>query len=233
MLFEPDDDSVWLEQVDLGGGLLEIKDPRRPYVTGPIGNNTKQHITLQRKTALGSIQPIAKVVETNSPTKAKVHSDVKVNSIATPPADGKQALWHLPVDTSHLDERQQEVVKKMLYEESAAFAQDSNDIRCIPDLQMSLYLKDDIPVQGAYSSVPKPLFKEVKEYIQDLSAKGLSNAPAAFQRSMEEMLGSLRDDCCIPYVDDVLCFARSFEEHVKAIRQVLKALQQHGVKLRV
>jgi hypothetical protein len=70
-------------------------------------------------------------------------------------------LWHLPVDISHPDQRQQETAKEMLYEESAAFARDSNDLRCIPSLQMSPNLKDDIPVQKAYSSVPKPLFKEV------------------------------------------------------------------------
>ncbi|KAL1278265.1 hypothetical protein QQF64_024938 [Cirrhinus molitorella] len=61
---------------------------------------------------------------------------------------------------------------------------------------------------------------------------GLSNAPAAFQRSMEEMVDSLMDEYCIPYLDDVLCYAKSFEEHVEGIRKVLQALQCHGVKLR-
>lgn len=61
---------------------------------------------------------------------------------------------------------------------------------------------------------------------------GLSNAPAAFQQSMEEMFGSLRDECCIPYLDDVLCYARSFDEHLEEVRNVLKTLQHHGVKLR-
>lgn len=56
--------------------------------------------------------------------------------------------------------------------ESAAFARDDHNIGCIPSLQMLLNLKDDIPVQRAYTSVPKPLYKEVKKYIQDLLAKG-------------------------------------------------------------
>lgn len=61
---------------------------------------------------------------------------------------------------------------------------------------------------------------------------GLSNTPAAFQRSMEEILGPLRDECCIPYLDDVLCYAKTFDKHVETIRKVLQALQCHGVKLR-
>ncbi len=46
------------------------------------------------------------------------------------------------------------------------------------------------------------------------------------------MLDSLREECCIPYLEAVLCYARSFEEHVETIRSVLKALQCHGVKLK-
>lgn len=57
----------------------------------------------------------------------------------------------------------------------------------------------------------------------------LCNASAAFQRSMEEMLATLRDDCCIP---DILCYSKSFTDHVNAVRNVLRAMQHHGVKLR-
>lgn len=61
---------------------------------------------------------------------------------------------------------------------------------------------------------------------------GLSNAPAAFQRSMKEVLDTLRNKCCIPYLDDVLCYARTFGEHVEALPKVLQVLQQLRVKLR-
>lgn len=56
--------------------------------------------------------------------------------------------------------------------------------------------------------------------------------PAAFQRSMEEILGSLRDICYIPYLDDVLCYSHSFEDNLEVVRKVLQALQAHYIKLR-
>ena len=41
-----------------------------------------------------------------------------------------------------------------------------HDIGCVPSLHMSITLKDDIPVQRSYAAVPKPLYKEVKDYIR-------------------------------------------------------------------
>ena len=61
---------------------------------------------------------------------------------------------------------------------------------------------------------------------------GLTNAPASFQRFMEGCLGEIRDQICIPYLDDIIVFSKTFEEHVERVRLVLQKLQQHGVKLK-
>lgn len=80
--------------------------------------------------------------------------------------------WDPPVDLNHLTEGQQTIVRKMLREESRAFARDDDDMGCIPGLEMSITLKDSTPIQKSYTSIPKSLYKEVKEYIEDLLVRG-------------------------------------------------------------
>jgi len=67
--------------------------------------------------------------------------------------------------------QQQEVVQKMLKEEAASFAKNDDDIGCIEDLQMDIDLSDSTPVQRNYVSIPRPLYQEVKHYIEDLLNK--------------------------------------------------------------
>ena len=61
---------------------------------------------------------------------------------------------------------------------------------------------------------------------------GLTNAPAVFQRYMEESLTDFLDDICIPYLDDTIVFSKTFEKHVQDLRVVLQRLKSRGIKLK-
>ena len=61
---------------------------------------------------------------------------------------------------------------------------------------------------------------------------GLRNAPPAFQRFMNKCLSDLEDKICEPYLDDILCYAKSFDEHLSNLQRVLHRLKLCGVKLR-
>ena len=62
---------------------------------------------------------------------------------------------------------------------------------------------------------------------------GLKNAPAAFQKYMNQALSGLLDKVCLAYLDDILIYGKTFEEHKTNLRLVLQRLKSKGVKLRV
>lgn len=56
---------------------------------------------------------------------------------------------------------------------------------------------------------------------------GLTNAPSTFQAAMSSIFGDLIGKCLLIYLDDLIVFSRSAEEHEVHLRQVLSRLREH------
>lgn len=60
---------------------------------------------------------------------------------------------------------------------------------------------------------------------------GLCNAPGTFQSFINATLHEYLDDFCTSYMDDILIYSRTREEHVTQVSKVLKRLQKAGLFL--
>ena len=61
---------------------------------------------------------------------------------------------------------------------------------------------------------------------------GFSNAPAVFQELMSIVLNGC-NAFAIAYLDDILIFSETFEEHMLHLNTIFERLYEHGLKLKV
>ncbi|KAL0130247.1 hypothetical protein PUN28_002085 [Cardiocondyla obscurior] len=60
---------------------------------------------------------------------------------------------------------------------------------------------------------------------------GLKNAPATFQRLMNSVLAGLQGIKCLVYLDDVVIYGPTLEEHNKRLTSVFSRLRENNLKL--
>ena len=83
------------------------------------------------------------------------------------------------------------------------------------------------------SSVPKSAFISSEGLFEFLVMPfGLCNAPATFQRMMNCVLAGINGISCLVYLDDIIVFSRSFEEHLEDLKEVFSRLIEAGILLK-
>ncbi|UYV72384.1 hypothetical protein LAZ67_9002893, partial [Cordylochernes scorpioides] len=60
---------------------------------------------------------------------------------------------------------------------------------------------------------------------------GLCNAPATFERMIDNVLRGLKWDMCLCYLDDIVVYGSTFKEHLTRLYKVLRCIQQAGLCL--
>ena len=61
---------------------------------------------------------------------------------------------------------------------------------------------------------------------------GLCNAPATFQRLMQNCLGELNLTCALVYLDDMIVYSKMEEDHLRWLQAVFERFYDHRLKLK-
>ena len=101
------------------------------------------------------------------PFLPKVNGDWQINEINV--KQGKDAK--LKFDLDHLP-GEKSVALKMLLEEIDVFSKNKNDFGHIEDFKLKIVLTDGIPVAEAYRKIPRLLYDEVKNHVNNLLVNG-------------------------------------------------------------
>ena len=62
---------------------------------------------------------------------------------------------------------------------------------------------------------------------------GLTNAPGTFQRLMNKIMKPVLYESALVYLDDIIVFSKTIEDHIKHLETVFKILAEAGLKLKL
>ena len=138
----------------------EILKKNKRYIEIMVYNQSSCKIIVRKATSMGQISDISAAF--TIPLIQK--ENVSVNEIEV----GENLRYNL----EHLSDEQKEVVSAMLDEESEVFSKSKNDIGHVKDFYLGINLSDEIPVVEAYRKIPRNLYDEVKNHVNNLLANG-------------------------------------------------------------
>ena len=200
-IFEPEMIGGIPDGLQLTEMLVTLKRGTTQMLQVNIENLTNHDIRIRNNTLVGHLQLIQSVTPMEVREKAYPCQDdgQVICKESVRHQEQKSCISDIKLDG--LSEEQDLVVRKMLNEESQSFSSDDSDIGVAKGLHLGINLKDKNPVQKNYISVPRPLYTEVKSYIEDLlnkqfitPSKSAWSSPVVCVRKKD---GSLR--LCVDY----------------------------------
>ena len=170
VLFEPDETTPLSEGLTVTETLCFLKQGRSPRVNVEVSNTSSRNIMLPGRTILGKLD----LVSSLTPIELKEDSKMCRENTTQSASDNNNDKHSFTADQlkgislDRLTEEQKAKVLDLLTNHQDVFAKDGDDVGSIPSLKMQINLKDNVPVQKNYLSVPRHLYEEVKSHAEDL-----------------------------------------------------------------
>ena len=126
---------------------------------------------------------------------------------------------------------------------NAATIKDSHPLPCIDDLLDALHGArwfSTLDLKSGYWQVPIQELDKEKTVFHTSGGQlfefnqvpfGLCNTPATFSCLMDRVLAGLQWETCLFYLDDIIVFAATWEEHLAHLHQVFERLRHVKLKL--
>ena len=224
MMFHGSDLDV-SEGIQCADSLVMLKNGINNYFQVPVINDSAHDITLRKNLVVGRLEYVSSVIPlevkehtfhntqftaTEKPTIATITTSYDQGNTTSDteqshnPVHDREAYDHQQavinsIDLSGLTDKQRKRVRNMLKEEHSIFSVSENDIGDVNSHEMEINLNDSTPVQEIYNSIARPLYDELKHYIEDLlnkqwiiHSKSAYSSPVVAVRKKD---GSLRL-CC-------------------------------------
>lgn len=82
--------------------------------------------------------------------------------------------------------------------------------------------------------IPKTAFNVEHGHFEFLRMPmGLKNSPSTFQRVMDNVLRGLQNEICLVYLDDIIVFSTSLQEHMVNLEKVFSRLRESNFKIQM
>lgn len=82
--------------------------------------------------------------------------------------------------------------------------------------------------------IPKTAFSALNGLFEfERMPFGLKNAPSTFQRVMDNVLRGLNNEICMTYLDDIVIFSTSLQEHISRLKSVFDRLRNANLKIQL
>lgn len=89
-------------------------------------------------------------------------------------------------------------------------------------------------VEMSSEDIPKTAFNVEHGHYEFLRMPmGLKNSPSTFQRVMDNVLKDLQNTVCLVYLDDIIVFSTSLQEHMLNLRKVFDKLRESNFKIQM